>query len=97
MCFSSGKGNRVLIRQITTLVSIRKSQADWRKVTFLGWAETAIKSWFAVLGALGLFLFFQQWGLKVRCWVCFPAPLGTVNAMTLGKLLNLSGLQFPDL
>ena len=37
--------------QIISLELARKLQIDWLKVTFLGEAETSVKSWFAVLWA----------------------------------------------
>lgn len=52
-------GRRASIMQITSLVLIRTFQINWLKVTFLGEVETAIKSWFVVLGtSVSIWTFF---------------------------------------
>ena len=58
--FLWGKG-RGSIMQTTSLMLTGKCLIDWLEVTFPGKTETAIKSWFVVLGASdsfkGLFVY----------------------------------------
>ena len=65
-----GGGSGVGLRQVTLLVLTRKFQTDWFKVPLLREAETAIKSWFAVLGTSDSFLaccFFLSFAFFLFC------------------------------
>lgn len=65
-----------LTRMVTSLVLTRKFQIDLLKVTFLGKAENAMKSWLPDISTsdsiLGLLLLFSNGlsGVSTKCWMC---------------------------